>query len=169
VFRLDTLWRREASTMRITRILVPIDFSAHSEAAMRYAQELARPFHAAIHLVTVVEDPLAAGVWSSEIYTVEIAELQINLVRDAEKRLRGLVPAGVDSMTTEVRTGPAAKQILDAARERRSDLIVMGTHGRTGIAHVVMGSVAEKVVRLAPCPVLTLHAARSEPSAASVA
>jgi nucleotide-binding universal stress UspA family protein len=136
---------------------------------MRYAQELARPFHAAIHLLTVVEDPLAAGVWSSEIYTVEIAELQINLVRDAETRLRQSVPAGASNMTTEGRTGPAAKQILEAARERGSDLIVMGTHGRTGIVHVVMGSVAEKVVRLAHCPVLTLHATASPAAAADVA
>jgi nucleotide-binding universal stress UspA family protein len=155
--------------MQITRILVPVDFSVHSEAAMHYALELAGPFHAAIHLLTVVENPLAAGVWSSEIYTVEIAELQVNLVRDAEKRLRASVPAGVSNMTTEVRTGPAAKQILEAAAERGIDLIVMGTHGRTGLAHVVMGSVAEKVVRLAPCPVLTLHAPASPLSAASVA
>ena len=155
--------------MRITRILVPVDFSAHSESAMRYALELARPFDAAIHLLNVVEDPLAAGVWSSEIYTAEIAELQINLVRDAETRLGGWVPVSGGRITTEVRTGPAATQILEAARERGIDLIVMGTHGRTGLAHVVMGSVAERVVRLAPCPVLTLHSAAPQTPAASVA
>jgi universal stress protein A len=147
--------------MRITRILVPTDFSSHADAAMRYALELGRKFNAAIHLLNVVEDPLAAGMWSSEIYTQEIAELQINLVRDAEKRLRASVPADAGTITTEVRRGPAAKQILDAAGEWSADLIVMGTRGRTGIAHVVMGSVAEKVVRLAACPVLTLHAPRS--------
>jgi nucleotide-binding universal stress UspA family protein len=155
--------------MRITRILVPLDFSAHSETALRYAQDLARACHAAIHLLMVVENPLAAGVWSSETYTAEIAELQLNLVRDAEKRLRESVPADASHVTTEVRTGPAATQILDAARERGSDLIVMSTHGRTGLAHAVMGSVAEKVVRLAPCPVLTLHAAASLAPAARVA
>jgi universal stress protein A len=62
-------------------------------------------------------------------------------------------------VTTEVRRGRAATEILGTAREWNADLIVMGTHGRTGIAHVVMGSVAEKVVRLAPCPVLTLRGA----------
>lgn len=133
---------------------------------MRYAQELARPFHAAIHLLTVVEDPLAAGVWSSEIYTVEIAELQINLVRDAETRLRQSVPAGASNMTTEVRTGPAAKQILEAARERGSDLIVMGTHGRTGLGHLLLGSIAERVVRTAPCPVLTTRQPAAQQEAA---
>jgi nucleotide-binding universal stress UspA family protein len=144
--------------MHITRILVPTDFSVHADAAMRYALELARRFDAAVHLVNVVEDPLAAGVWSSEIYTAEIAGLQINLVRDAEKRLRASVPHDAATVTYEVRRGSAAKQILEAADEFGSDLIVMGTRGRTGVAHVLMGSVAEKVVRLASCPVLTLHA-----------
>ena len=144
--------------MSITRMLVPTDFSVHAEAAIRYALELAQRLNAAVHLVNVVEDPLAAGVWSSEIYTAEIAGLQVNLVRDAEKRLRGSVPPHVGLVTCEVRRGPAAEQILEVARERGSDLIVMGTRGRTGVAHLVLGSVAEKVVRLAPCPVLTLHA-----------
>ena len=144
--------------MQITRILVPTDFSVHADAAMRYALELARRFNATVHLLNVVEDPLAAGVWSSEIYTAEIAGLQINLVRDAEKRLCASVPQNAGTVTCEVRRGPAAKQILEAARECGSDLIVMGTRGRTGVAHVLMGSVAEKVVRLASCPVLTLHA-----------
>jgi universal stress protein A len=144
--------------MQITRIVVPTDFSVHAETALRYALELARLFKAVVHVVNVVEDPLAAGVWSSEIYTAEIAGLQINLMRDAEKRLHALVAANAGTVTCEVRRGPAAKQILEAAREFGGDLIVMGTRGRTGVAHVLMGSVAEKVVRLAACPVLTLHA-----------
>jgi universal stress protein A len=143
--------------MRLTRILVPVDFSASSEAAVNYALELARPFEAAVHLLNVVEDPLAAGVWSAQAYTAEIAGLQVNLVRDAEARLRESVPPGAATVSTEVRTGRAERQILDVARERSIDLIVMGTHGRTGIAHVVMGSVAERVVRHAPCPVLTVR------------
>jgi universal stress protein A len=113
--------------------------------------------------------PLAAGVWSSEIYTAEIAELQVTLVRDAEKRLRASVPADAGTVTCEVRRGPAAKQILAAARQSGSDLIVMGTRGRTGLAHALMGSVAEKVVRLAACPVLTLHAQAASDAAHRVA
>jgi nucleotide-binding universal stress UspA family protein len=69
------------------------------------------------------------------------------------------VPDHATKVSTEVRTGNAAKEILEAARETNADLMVMGTRGRTGIAHIVMGSVAERVVRLAPCPVLTLKAA----------
>lgn len=144
--------------MTITRILVPTDFSADANAAFTYAVELARKFDAPVHLLHVVEDPLAAGVWSSEIYTAEIAGLQVNLVRDAELRLRGSVPVDAGAVSTEVRTGNAARQIIEAARDWHADLIVMGTRGRTGVAHVIMGSVAERVVRLAPCPVLTLRA-----------
>jgi universal stress protein A len=144
--------------MFISRILVPTDFSADASAALDYAQALGRPFGASVCLLHVVENPLAAGVWSSDMYTAEIAGLQINLVRDAAERLQELVPAGAGWMTTEVRTGPAAREILAVAQERKADLIVMGTRGRTGLAHVLLGSVAERVVRMAPCPVLTLHA-----------
>lgn len=143
--------------MTITRILVPTDFSEYANAAFRYALELARAVQAQIHLLHVVDNPLAAGMWSSEIYTAEIAGLQINLVRDAEERLKHSVPPGADNVSTEVRSGNPTRQILDAAREHGSNLIVMGTNGRTGIAHVVMGSVAERVLRQAPCPVLTLR------------
>lgn len=149
--------------MTITRILVPTDFSADANAAFTYALGLARKFDAPVHLLHVVEDPLAAGVWSSEIYTAEIAGLQVNLVRDAEERLRRSVPDDAGTVSSEVRTGNAAKQIVEAARATNTDLIVMGTRGRTGLAHVIMGSVAERVVRLAPCPVLTLRAEALHP------
>jgi nucleotide-binding universal stress UspA family protein len=155
--------------MHITRILVPTDFSADAEAAVRYALDLARRVNALVHVVHVVEDPIAAGMWSSEIYNVDIEGLQINLVRDAERRLRARVANGDPAVTMEVRKGAAAKQILEAAGEWGSDLIVMGTHGRTGFAHMVMGSVAEKVVRLAPCPVLTLRAATTSAPTTQVA
>jgi nucleotide-binding universal stress UspA family protein len=147
--------------MTLRRILVPTDFSVHADAALAYAMELAQPFNAAIYLLHVVENPLAAGVWSSEIYTAEIAGLQINLVRDAEQRLRESIPviAGTRAgFASEVRTGNAADEIVQVARERLIDLIVMGTHGRSALPRMIMGSVAERVTRAAPCPVLTLRA-----------
>jgi universal stress protein A len=150
--------------MTITRILVPTDFSGDAEVALRYAVELAKRFGAVVELLHVVEDPLAAGMWAAEIYTAEIAGLQVNLVKDAEARLRGVV-AGAKApvqLLSEVRTGPAAATIVDAARDWRADLIVMGTKGRTGFAHLLMGSVAERVVRLASCPVLTVRLAAAE-------
>ena len=153
--------------MILKQILVPTDFSPHAEAALHYAIELVKQFGASVKLLHVVEDPLAAGMWSREIYTAEIAELQINLVKSAEERLRQIAaaPAAGVRLLTEVRTGPAARAILDAAKAMAADLIVMGTAGRTGLAHVVMGSVAQRVVRAAPCPVLILRAEGEHPSA----
>ena len=144
--------------MTIKRILVPTDFSADAAAALSYALRFAQPFGASVHLLHVVADPLAAGAWSSAVYTAEIAGLHINLVRDAEQRLQQEAAEKGVPIATEVRTGDAAHAVLDVASQKGIDLIVMGTHGRTGLAHLVMGSVAERVVRLAPCPVLTLRA-----------
>jgi universal stress protein A len=145
--------------MSITRILVPTDFCRDADTAMLYAIDLAKPFGAIVELLHVVEDPLAAGMWAAEYYTAEIAGLQINLVKDAEARLRRIVDDAKTPirLMSEVRTGPAAATIVDTAGERHADLIVMGTKGRTGLAHLLMGSVAERVVRLAPCPVLTVR------------
>jgi nucleotide-binding universal stress UspA family protein len=149
--------------MTIRRILVPIDFSADADVAMQYAIDLARSFGASVDVLHVVENPLAAGMWSAEAYRVEIAGLQINLVRDARERLRkeiaraGALPNGLEH---DVRVGHPATTIVDYAREKAVDLIVMGTKGRTGVAHVLAGSVAERVVRTAPCPVLTVRGPR---------
>jgi universal stress protein A len=155
-----------------TRILVATDFSLDSDAALAYALALAKTIPASLHVLHVVENPLAAGVWSSEVYTSEIAGLQINLVRDAKKQLsqgvRALDHPGV-KITTEVRTGRAAPTIVQCARERESDLIVVGSHGRTGLAHLTMGSVAEHVVRHAPCPVLVVRPVEHEARAAAAA
>jgi universal stress protein A len=153
--------------MTITRIVVPTDFSVDAETATRYAIELAQRFDASVHLLHVVESPIMAGAWSSELYTTEIAGLQVNLVRDAEEHLRRYVATASSSvpLSSEVRTGPAATTISDAARDLSADLIVMGTSGRTGLAHMLMGSVAERVVRTAPCPVLTMRGAAAGGSA----
>jgi nucleotide-binding universal stress UspA family protein len=151
--------------MTIKRILVPIDFSHNSDVALQYAVELAQPLGASVHLLHVVENPLAAGMWSSSVYTSEVPGLQVDVVRDAEHRLEQMIPtiAGVRyGLEHTVRIGPAAETIVDFASDELADLIVMGTHGRTGLGHALIGSVAEQVVRRAPCPVLTLRADRTE-------
>ena len=145
--------------MTISRILVPTDFSPDADAAFAYALDLATSVGAAVDLLHVVEDPMAAGVWSAPMYNAELAGLHINLVRDAKERLRRCVPmiAGIRfGVFRDVRIGPAASTIIDTARERACDLIVMGTRGRTALSQMLMGSIAERVVRLAPCPVLTV-------------
>jgi nucleotide-binding universal stress UspA family protein len=144
-----------------TRILVPTDFSAMSDAALEYARALAKRFGASLHLLHVIEDPLAYGGFSGEMYLEEPSPtLRATLVEEAEKKLGArLRPEDRRRLhaTTEVTFGAGPKTITDFASSRGIDLIVMGTHGRTGLAHAVMGSVAERVVRTAPCPVLTIR------------
>jgi nucleotide-binding universal stress UspA family protein len=145
-----------------TRILVPVDFSGESGRAIEYAVALAKKVGGTIELLHVVEDPIASGAWGAEAYVMNVPELLAELVEEATRRL-GSIKAGCDQsvpMGTRVVTGPPARSIAAIAEAERPDVIVMGTHGRTGLSHLVLGSVAERVVRTAPCPVLTVRAER---------
>jgi nucleotide-binding universal stress UspA family protein len=148
-------------TDNITKILVPVDFSPHAERAFCYATTLARRLGARLALLHVVEDPFATGAWSGEIYVPNVPELLKNLIDGAERQLAtmkdGAAALGI-GVETAVITGRPARSIVEYASSDGVDLIVMGTHGHTGLAHAVMGSVAERVVRKAPCPVLTIRA-----------
>jgi nucleotide-binding universal stress UspA family protein len=147
-------------TATITRILVPMDFSAHSHMALRYATTLARRFGAAVELLHVVDDAFATGAWGFEAYVPNLAEVQEQLIAEAESRLaecRATVRDQGIHAAAIVRNGPTAVTIVGYAKALGADLIVMGTHGRTGFTHLVMGSVAERVVRMAPCRVLTVR------------
>ena len=148
---------------RFSRILVPLDFGAASDAALTYAKELAATFHARLFLLHIVEDPSATGAWTPEIFVAASAELCKTLLSDARQRLESALTAAERerfSASLDVWVGAAADGIGAFAREKAIDLIVMGTHGRRGLAHMFLGSVAERVVRTAPCPVLTVRGDR---------
>ena len=148
---------------RFIRILVPSDFGTASDAALSCGKELASRFDARLFLLHIVEDPTATGVWAPDVYIAASAELRDTLFRDATGKLESaLSPAERERFnpSIEVRLGRAAEGIGEFARERSIDLIVMGTHGRQSLAHLFLGSVAERVVRTAPCPVLTIRADR---------
>jgi universal stress protein A len=150
-----------------TRILVATDFSPASDAALACAKEIAGRFDARLSLLHVVTDPKATGLWTPEVYVPASPETQARFLRDARQRLESALNAeesGRFSATIEARIGAAAESIQDFAREQKVDLIVMGTHGRKGLAHLFLGSVAERVVRSSPCPVLTTHAAAQPPA-----
>ena len=159
-------------TDTISRILVPVDFSPHAERAFHYATTLALRLGAKLSLLHVVEDPFVTGAWSAEVYVPNVPELLDNLIKGAERHLATLkesaAGAGVTADTTVI-TGRPAHAIVEHAREGGFDLIIMGTRGRTGLSHVVMGSVAERVVRKAPCPVLTMHAGEAAVAKAAAA
>ena len=128
------------------RILVPTDFSAPSEAALAYGRELANQFDAALHLMHVAENPFLRAVAMDRRALEEAAVRRLQERLTEAERRRG-------SVAIVEQSDEPANEILRYAKSTNIELIVMGTHGRTGLARVVMGSVAEAVVRAAPCPV----------------
>jgi nucleotide-binding universal stress UspA family protein len=146
----------EASPFRLKKILVPIDFSDCAKKALRYAIPLAKQHEAALTLLYVVPTNYAVGEYGG----IDYATLEVEMRASGEKEfstllgdeVRGEVPA-----TTLLRTGSPAIEIIEAAKSLPADLIVISTHGRTGLKHVMLGSIAEAVVRRAPCPVLVVR------------
>jgi universal stress protein A len=138
----------------LKRILVPVDFSETSAAALRYGVELARGFKARLHLLHVPEHP---GEAAEAEYPIGLFETMQNAAHDRLRHLLTDADANELRPQCSMRLGTAPEEIVDYAQEHDIDLIVMGTHGRTGLARVLLGSVAETVVRTAPCPVLTVH------------
>ena len=141
------------------KILVPVDFSPHSGQAIRTAADLAARYGATLTLVHVFQ-PIAFTL--PEGYVLLSAQQLVDIHNQLESALasakKDAESCGAPKVATALLQGLAAGQILEVAQREGSDLIVMGTHGRTGVRHVLMGSVAERVVRSAPCPVLTVKA-----------
>lgn len=145
--------------IRLKRILAATDFSSCSEHALRYACEFAEAFGADLHLLYVNEPP-AAAYSELGIGYVGIQNLGDDLRQAAEARLSTLPGPQWQSklaVSRNVAMGTPFVEVVRYAREHEIDLIVLGTHGRGAIAHMLMGSTAERVVRKAPCPVLTVR------------
>jgi nucleotide-binding universal stress UspA family protein len=144
---------------QLEKILMPTDFSSTSERAFEYAATMAQRFGASLHVLHVIAYPMEVAAWP-DAYWIEITGLRQRMREDAEKQLGALAGSikGV-AVTTEVVDGNPARMINKVAKERGCQLIVMGTHGHGGVTHLLLGSVAERVVRTAPCPVLTVSAA----------
>ena len=154
---------------KVRKILVPLDFSPASDYALTYAKALAADFGASLHVLHVIEDRLMTGPWPVEVYLGEMPRLREGLIKDAESRmqecLKAIETSGIQA-TGEVLIGSPFQTIVELAGTAGVDLIVMGTHGRTGITHLLIGSVAERTIRYAPCPVLVV---RERPTAEGVA
>ena len=141
-------------------IVVPTDFSEHADYALRYAQTLASEPGVSLHLLHVVDMPMVPVLWSAELYVPDLTAHQTQAIKDAERHLEqqraALAGQGVDVSATVV-LGHVVRAITEYAAEVGADVVVMSTHGRTGLAHLAMGCVAEQLLRTAPCPVLTLR------------
>lgn len=147
-------------TPDIKSIVVPVDFSSNSARALEYAHGLATRLGASLHLIHVCEVP-ALNTGSMDAYAIAYSTWSQQLGEEAERELLKLTPnlAGVP-VTTEVLFGNPARAIVTDAAGRKADLIVMGTHGHGPLMHALMGNVAERVVRTALCPVLTVREPR---------
>jgi nucleotide-binding universal stress UspA family protein len=143
----------------LNRILVPTDFSKFSQNALRYAAAFAEKFGAELTLLHVVQDlsifiPDAVNV--APLATPPIEQM-IASVKEALDRVVRESQLGNVTVKTRVLEGTPFYEIIRFAKENGTDLIIMGTHGHSGLVHVLLGSVTERVVRKAPCPVLTVR------------
>lgn len=142
----------------IQRILVPIDFSEHSKNALKYAIPYAVQFNARLDLLYVVEPTIYPADFS--FGQVGFPNIEEELRKRGSEELNALVKNEIHdrvSAGSEVRTGKPFYEINEYAREKHIDLIIIATHGHTGVEHILFGSTVEKVVRKAPCPVLVVR------------
>ena len=143
----------------IKNVLVATDFSEPSNAALNYGRELARTFAATLHVLHVAD--IATVQYGIELYSTLLPELQQEVEAAARKQVEGLITEedrlALRAKPVIVTAGSKAAAIVGYASQHRMDLIVIGTHGRGAVSHLLMGSVAERVVRTATCPVLTVH------------
>ena len=149
----------------LKHILVATDFGEAADVALNYGRTLAASFGATLHLLHVTEN-VYARAFGSEAYVPMPPDLQEQIDAEARKRLDELAldsdSSGPTIKTALISSGSPALTIAQYAKDHRIDLIVMGTHGHGPLARLLMGSVAEKVVRIAPCPVLSVHSPEHE-------
>lgn len=145
--------------IKIANVLVATDFGDAAASALAYGREFARAFGARLHVLHVVENPM---MWvGPESAAVDLVQVEKDLEAAAQRQMDQLVTAEDRQQlraATIVRTGRTpAVEIANHAKLAAIDVIILGTHGRSGVSHMLMGSVAEKLVRIAPCPVLTVR------------
>ena len=151
------------SRIELGRILVPIDFSEHSKKALQYAIPFAEQFKASIDLLYVVEPTVYPADFSfGQVAFPSVEdELRQRGAEELELLIRNEIGNRVHARSL-VRTGKAFNEIDQYATEENIDLIIIATHGHSGMEHVLFGSTAEKVIRYAPCPVLVVRMAEKE-------
>ncbi|MDZ7763594.1 MAG: universal stress protein [Melioribacteraceae bacterium] len=142
----------------IKKVLVPIDFSDYSINALKYAVDFTQHFEADMILISVIEPMIYPADFS--MGQVAIPATDQNLTERVENELKDLAEKEIgDKVKTKriIKSGKPFYEINETARDEDVDLIIIATHGHTGVEHLLFGSTAEKVVRKAPCPVLTLR------------
>jgi universal stress protein A len=150
--------------MIVQHVLVPIDFSATADRALEYAIALAQQLQARLTLLHVLHlTPLEVGEMTPGVAATYLDDLETDAQHLLQASLGRVQHAGLQGESLLVEGTPTQK-IVETASEQGVDLIIMGTHGRTGLAHVFLGSVAEHVIRQVPCPVLVIRKAAETPT-----
>ena len=143
----------------LNAVLVATDFGESSRAALEYGRNLAKAFGGRLHLLNVVD--AAVAVSAAEFYPGGSGDMKTTLIDEAQKGLDALLSTDdrerLHAVTAVRSSGAVAAAIVEYAKQTHVDVIVVGTHGRGPVAHFFMGSVAEHVVRHAPCPVLVVR------------
>jgi universal stress protein A len=142
------------------KILVPLDFSDYTDEIINVAVRIAEKFGSTIHLLHVIPNMDYFTPYESFLSTENLVNVQRDIEREVGKDMEA-VAGNIKEIpvTKAIHTGVAFLEIIDYVRTETIDLVVMGTHGRGGLEHILLGSVAEKVVRRSPCPVLTIRPA----------
>ena len=144
--------------LKIRKVLVPIDFSDYSKSSLKYAVNFVKQFQAELFLIYVVEPviyPPDFSLGQIAIPTVDL-EMDKRAIEELNKLAQKEIPSDL-KVKTIVKTGKPFIEIIETVSEENIDLIIIATHGHTGVEHILFGSTAEKVVRKAPCPVLTIR------------
>ncbi len=142
----------------LKRILVPIDFSDNSKKALRYALPLAKQFGASITLINIIEPTVFPSDFG--FGQMNFPDLEQELIHKSQEELESIAASMSTpvKITSVVKTGIPFVEVTSYADEEKIDLIIVATHGRTGVEHILFGSTAEKIIRKAPCPALVVRA-----------
>jgi nucleotide-binding universal stress UspA family protein len=151
---------KEATMAEIKKILLATDFSENSKWALTYALSFAKKYDAKLYILHVIQQPTYPLGMYAEISFDAMDKFNRNISEATEKEMKNLCETelgGLKNYESMIVSGTPFLEILRTAKEKEVDLIIVGTHGRTGLDHVLFGSTAEKVVRKAPCPVLSVR------------
>lgn len=139
------------------KIVCPVDFSQFTDEIVNYALSIAKKFEAEVHLLHVIPTLNYFTPYESFLTPENLIAMERNIENEIEKDFQKIIEKVDMPVKKVIKTGVTFVEIIDYVKAENIDLVVMGTHGRSGIEHILMGSVAEKVVRKAPCPVLTVR------------
>jgi nucleotide-binding universal stress UspA family protein len=142
---------------QVQKILFPIDFASHFETLVPWVATFANKFDATVYVLFVAQD---LSNFATFVPHGNIQEFQQQAVESARKRMAAAAPElakNFPKLETRVESGPPAEKILELVGKEKIDLIIMGAHGRKGLERAIFGSVADKVVAGAPCPVMTIR------------